>query len=77
MTSNITLKIDTDLLREAKVIAAEQGSSLSALVAGRLEELVRERKTFDLARKRALARLNDGLDLGFEPAASRDELYER
>jgi len=42
--SNVTLKIDTDLLREARILAAEEGSSISALLAARLEEAVRERK---------------------------------
>lgn len=77
MKTNITLKLDADLLREARVIAAEEGRSLSALVAERLEALVRERKAFDKARKRALTRLASGLDLGFTPASSRDALHER
>jgi hypothetical protein len=31
MKINITLKIDADLLREARVLAAEEGTSISAL----------------------------------------------
>jgi hypothetical protein len=77
MKANITLKLDADLLREARVLAAEEGRSLSALVAERLEDLVRERKAFDKARRRALARLRAGLDLQWMPATSRDELHER
>jgi len=75
--TNITLKVDADLLRDARVIAAEEGRSVSALVADRLEALVRERKAFDRARRRALARLRGGLDLGWTPPLSRDELHER
>jgi hypothetical protein len=63
MKTNVTLKLDADLLREARVIAAEEGRSVSALLAERLESLVRERKGFDRARRRALARLREGLDL--------------
>jgi hypothetical protein len=77
MKANITLKLDASLLREARVLAAEEDTSISAMLAARLEELVRERKTYDRARKRALARLRDGMDLGWTPAASRDELHER
>ncbi len=77
MKTNITLKIDADLLREARILAAEEGSSLSAMVAVRLEEVVRERKGYRQARRRALARLREGLDLHWTPAASRDELHER
>jgi hypothetical protein len=77
MKSNITLKLDTGLLREARVLAAEEGRSVSALLAERLESLIRERKAFDRARRRALARLRRGLDLGWMPPRSRDELHER
>jgi len=77
MKTNVTLKLDADLLREARVIAAEEGRSVSALLTDRLESLVRERKAFDRARRRALARLRGGLDLRWTPPQSRDELHER
>jgi hypothetical protein len=77
MKTNITLKLDADLLREARVIAAEEGRSVSSLLADRLESLVRERKAFDRARRRALVRLREGLDLRWTPPQSRDELHER
>jgi hypothetical protein len=77
MKTNVTLKLDADLLREARVIAAEEGRSVSALLTERLELLVRERKAYDRARRRALARLREGLDLGWTPPGSRDELHER
>jgi hypothetical protein len=77
MKTNITLKIENDLLREARVLAAEQGTSISALLATRLEQIVRERKGYDLARKRAVARLRKGFDLRWTPPPSRDELHER
>jgi len=42
-----------------------------------VEALVRERKAFDRARRRALARLRTGIDLQWTPPRSRDELHER
>ena len=77
MKTNITLKLDAVLLREIRVLAAEEGTSISALLAARLEQIVRERKTYERARKRALARLREGLDLQWTPPRSRDELHER
>ena len=77
MKTNVTLKLDAELLREARVIAAEEGRSVSALLTDRLESLVRDRKAFDRARRRALARLREGLDLRWTPLRSRDELHER
>jgi hypothetical protein len=77
MKTNITLKIETDLLREARVLAAEQGTSISALLTSRLEQAVRERRGYEQARRRAVARLRRGYDLQWKPPASREELHER
>jgi len=75
--TNITLKLDAALLREIRILAAEEGTSISALLAARLEQIVNERKAYGRARKRALARLREGLDLGWSPPRSRDELHQR
>ena len=77
MKTNITLKLDASLLREAKILAAEDGTSISAMLAARLEQIVQERKTYHRARRRALARLREGMNLQWTPAQSRDELHER
>ncbi|MHB8218593.1 MAG: hypothetical protein ACYDDS_21180 [Candidatus Sulfotelmatobacter sp.] len=76
MKTNITLKLDAELLREARILAAEEDTSISALLAARLEQIVRDRRTYHRARKRALVRLRDGMDLGWTPA-SRDEIHQR
>jgi hypothetical protein len=75
--ANVTLTIDADLLREARILAAEEGTSVSGLLRNRLEELVRRHKAYDAARRRALARLRTGYDLQWTPPRSRDELHER
>ena len=77
MKTNITLKLDSELLREIRILAAEEGTSISALLAERLAEIVQQRKGFDRARKRALGRLREGLNLGWARPKSRDELHER
>jgi hypothetical protein len=77
MKANITLKLDAELIREAKVLAARAGSSVSALLSQKLEELVRKRKEYENAKLSALAQLRNGFDLHWTPPGSRDELYER
>jgi Ribbon-helix-helix protein, copG family len=77
MKNNITLKLDAELLREVRVLAAQEGTSVSAMLATRLEQMVRERKAYDRSKRRALARLRDGLDLNWTAPRSRDELHER
>jgi hypothetical protein len=75
--AKVTLTIDADLLREARSLAAEEGTSVSGLLRRRLEELVRSHKTYDAARRRALARLRKGYDLQWTSPKSRDEVHER
>jgi len=73
--SRITLKLDRDLLREVRVLAAEKDTSISALLTVHLQEIVRNRGGYDRARNRAIARMRKRYHLGFAP--SRDELHER
>ena len=75
--TNLQALLDGVHGREAKIVAAEDGTSISAMLAGRLEKMVRERRTFERARRRALARLREGMNLNWTPPRSRDELHER
>ena len=77
MKTTVTLTLDADLLREVRSMAAQEGRSVSALVIDHLQAIVRERKAFDKARRRALRRLRVGLDLRWRPHRSRDALHER
>jgi hypothetical protein len=77
MKANITLKLDAEILREARILAAEEGLSVSALLAAKLDEIVRQRKGYERARKRAVARLRKGFDLRWTPPRSRDEVHDR
>lgn len=47
MKTNITLKIEADLLRKARILAAEEYTFVSALLAPRLEQSVRERRDYE------------------------------
>jgi hypothetical protein len=69
--------LDADLLREARVLAAQGRTSVSGLIRDRLEELVRRNKAYEAARRRAVARLKAGYDLRWTASRSRDELHER
>ena len=77
MKTKITLTLDAELLRAARAVAAEEGRPLSALLTDQLAAIVRERKGFAQARDRALARLREGIDLGWTPARSRYDVHER
>ena len=74
---NITLKLDSHLIQAAKIEAARRGSSISALVAEKLEEIASRGDVYEKAKKRALARLKTGWAFGWQKPKSRDELHER
>ena len=77
MKTNVTLRVDRDLAREAKILAAQRGTSLSHLLAEQLEQLLRLDREYQAAKQGALADLDQGFDLGWTPPKSRDELHER
>ena len=69
MKTNITLKLDVGLLRELREFAAEGGTSVRAMLATQLKQIVREHKSYHRARGRALARLRKGMDLRWARSA--------
>ncbi len=63
-TQNLTLKLPVETIRKAKVVAAERGTSISALVAEKIDELVGEDAEYQAARRRAFEWLKQGWHLG-------------
>lgn len=76
---NITLSLPEDDLREARVLAARRGTSVSQMLAKMLRNLVEQETGYANARDRSLARLRAGMELGTEGRISwsRDSLHER
>jgi hypothetical protein len=54
---NLTLQLDEDVIRRAKVAAARRGTSISGLVARELEDLVERDARYEEAMRRALGAL--------------------
>jgi hypothetical protein len=75
--ANVTLKLDRDLLRVVRILAAENDTSISALLPVQLQEIAKSRGGIEPARNRTLARMRKGYNLGFTPPKSRAQLYER
>jgi hypothetical protein len=74
--SNVTLKLNDSLLKQARKVAVDEDTSLSAWVAGLIVQQLRKRDAFRTARRKALAALESGFDL--KPGRfTRDELHER
>lgn len=76
---NITLSLPRDVVRTVKLLAVQQGVSVSELLTKELERLVTQEEHYDRARQRHLRLLEEGLDLGTygQIHTTRDELHER
>lgn len=76
---NVTLALSADTVRRLKVLAAERNSSISRMLSEQLDELLDRESGYERARKRSLATLAHGYDLGTGGKATwtRDELHER
>ena len=76
---NITLSLPEEDIREARILAARRGTSVSQLLARMLRELVERETGYADARERSLARLREGMDLGTggHIGWSRDSVHER
>ena len=76
MTRNVTLRMDEQLLTKLRHRAVDSHMSLSAWVTSVLEDRVRDDRSFEQARKRALKRLEKGFRLGGMPL-TREESHAR
>ncbi|MCL6559896.1 MAG: type II toxin-antitoxin system CcdA family antitoxin [Firmicutes bacterium] len=75
---NVTLSLPKEILRQAKHIAIERGTSLSGLLTQLLVEIVRKEEGYRQARERHLSML-ENFDLGTKGNIrwTRSDLHER
>ena len=74
---NLTVSLDKKIIHKAKVLAAQQGTSISQLLARYIERLLEEEESYEAAERRALHLLDEGFPMGGTIRATRDEWHER
>lgn len=77
MKQNITVALDKETIRKAKVVAAERSTSVSRLLADEIERLVAEHDRYEEAKRASIAELRRGYDLGGGSLPRRAEAYDR
>jgi Family of unknown function (DUF6364) len=73
---NLTIQLDDAVIRQARIVAAHRGLSLSALVARQLTQLAEADERYERARAVALDALA-GAAGGGAPSWHREELHDR
>lgn len=71
---NLTVQLDDEVIRRAKVLAASRGTSVSGLVAQQIIELTAADERYQRARDSALRMMDEARDRGGR-RWTRDELY--
>jgi hypothetical protein len=71
---NLTVQLDEEVIRQAKLLAARRGTSISGLVARELEQLVAQDARYAEARRRAIEIMDASVSRGGR-TWRRDELY--
>ena len=76
---NFTISLPRDLLKRVKVLAAEQDTSVSAIMERLLKEYAEHREGYRQARRDHTSLLETGLELGTGGLSSwtREELHDR
>ena len=77
MKQNITLAIDQRLLKRARSLAAQQGTSVSAMLADELRKIVETQEAYAQPKSRALAQLDSPFHLGGGGVRNREDLHDR
>jgi hypothetical protein len=74
---NITVAIETALLKQARVIARRRGRSVGAMLVDELRELIAEDRAYEAARQSAQAMLKTGFPLQGERMRGRSAVHDR
>lgn len=74
---NLTLSLSREVIRKAKILAAQRETSISGLLAEQIERLVGEGEAYECAKRDALAMLDRGFHLGRSIQGTRNDWHER
>lgn len=74
--ANLTVQLDEEVIRSARIVAAKRGTSVSVLVARELEGLVQQDARYEAAWSRAEALMKGAVARGGR-SWQRDELHDR
>ena len=76
MKQNLTLSLEKDVIKKAKLLAAHHDTSVTALLSGYIEKMAAEDEVYQASKVRALKAMENGIPYASQ-RAPRDGLHER
>lgn len=77
MKQNITLRLDKDIIEKAKLIAAQNYTSVSKMLSNQLKQIIDREEQCEAGKRSALHALRRGFNLGGKITWRREDLYEQ
>jgi hypothetical protein len=77
MKQNITRSIDEQLLRKAKVFAAQRGTRISGLLTQELQNMMKAQEAYEQSEKKAVSLLDQRFNMGGQKITDRSMLHDR
>lgn len=74
---NLTVSLERETVRKAKILAARRGTSISGLITAQIEQLVVDDESYQQAKRQALELLERGFHLGGVHDSKRSDWHER
>lgn len=74
--ANLTVQLDAEVIRRARVVAAKRGTSVSSLVARELADLVADDERYEGAQQQAMGLLEGAIARGGR-SWQRADLHDR
>jgi len=76
MKQNLTLSLEKDVIKKAKLLAAHHDTSVTALLSGYIEKMAAEDEVYQASKVRALKAMEKGFSFG-GGHPSRESLHDR
>lgn len=77
MKRNITLSLDVDLIKKARIISGKRMTSVSQLLSSEVARVIEEDERYEESHRLALSLLEKEHHLGGKITISREQLHER
>lgn len=77
MNRNLTVQLDENIIKKARIVAAKRSISISRLVSDEIKKAAETEDHWSTAKRTALNQLNHPLHLGGQKLPKRESLYDR